>query len=123
MKFNATKKLIDNLQKLMVNSTGEIAKKSGISKRMIDYIMEGSRGASLNTLEKIADSHGLNAWHLLLDYLNLDAARSGDLDKLVTNFSKCDKTTQAYLLHVAEHGAVPAVKSAEQNESRKGPRM
>src|SRR3990167_876051 len=100
--------LIVNLQMLLKKtgiSTADLAKKSGVTKRMIDYILSRERGASIDIAGKLSGAFGLNGWQLIMPSLPYDLAKTGQLDKLIENFTRCDQKSQQYISHVAEREA------------------
>jgi transcriptional regulator with XRE-family HTH domain len=109
MKNPPAETLIKNLKMLMTKtgmSSADIAKKSGVSKRMIDYILSGERKPSVEVAGQIAEGFGLTGWQLIMPSLPYDIAKDGTLDKLINNFSHCDNKSQDYISHIAEKDAV-----------------
>lgn len=100
--------LINNLQMLMARtntSPSWIAQKSGVSKRMIEYIISGERGASIEIADKIAEAYGISGWQLIMPSLPYDLAKSGKLQKLIENYDHCNTETKNYVYHVMEREA------------------
>jgi len=105
--------LIANLKMLMSKtnmSNKEIAQKSGVSTRMIDYILNGQRGATIETAEKLANVFGLTGWQIIMPSLPYDIAKSGALDKLIKDFSHCGDISQQYISSVAQREAIYKVQ-------------
>lgn len=105
--------MIINLKMLMERTkmtTKQIALKSGISSRMIDYILSGERGATIETAEKIANVFGLTGWQLIMPSLPYDVAKSGALDQLIKDFSHCETVSQKYISSVAQREAIYKVQ-------------
>jgi len=100
--------LVINLKMLMFKlniSSAQLAEKSGVSKRMIDYILSGERKASVEVAGEIASGLGLTAWQLIMPSLSYDIAKDGTLEKLVNNFAHCSNTSQDFIFQVAAREA------------------
>lgn len=108
MKPLPAQNLRDNLRLLLketgITTTG-LAAKSGISKRMIDYILSGERGASIDVAESLAKAFGLNGWQLIKPNLQYDLHKSGRLEELEKKFLACEQETQDYVLSVMKREA------------------
>ena len=83
-------------------NTAALSKMSGVSKRMIDYILTEERRASIEIAEQLAGAFGLNAWHLIIPGLKYDVAKPGILDKLIENYASCPPVSREYINQVAE---------------------
>ena len=74
----------ENLKKIMAArglSANRLSQMSSVSQVMIGYILKSERGASLDTLQAIADALGLPAYMLLVPDFNFQH----DADDIVTN--------------------------------------
>lgn len=108
MKPSATDIFKQNLIMLMAKTkvkSSWIATHSGVSKRMIDYIVEGERTPTIDTANKIAECFGLAGWQMQMPSLPYDIAKSGVLDHLIDVFTHSDKETRNYTLKVMERDA------------------
>lgn len=108
MKPTTAETLITNLKMLMAKTktnTAWIARQSGVSKRMVDYILSGERGASIEVAEKIANAYGITGWQLIMPSLPYDLASSGKLDRLINKFEHCSQVAQDYVLDVLKREA------------------
>lgn len=108
MKITPAETLVINLKMLLSITkitTGELALKSGVSKRMIDYILSGERKPSVEVAGQLAEGFGLTGWQLIMPSLPYDIAKNGILDKLIKDFIHCDTTSQDYISHVAQRDA------------------
>lgn len=108
MKHTTAETLITNLKMLMAQTktnTAWIAKQSGVPKRMVDYILSGERGASIEIAEKIANAYGITGWQLIMPSLPYTLASSGKLDNLIKRFDSCNQVAQAYVLDVLKREA------------------
>lgn len=114
MKISPADTLVINLKMLMqktgINSA-ELHLKSGVSKRMIDYILNGDRKPSVEIAGQLADGFGLTGWQLIMPSLPYDLAKNGTLEKLINDFSHCAHASQDYITHVAEREATYKVNS------------
>jgi transcriptional regulator with XRE-family HTH domain len=97
--------LVTNLRMLLAKtgmSVGELASKSGVSKRMIDYILAGERKATIPTAEKLAEPFGLSGWQLIMPNLPYELARNGKLDRLIDSYEHSNDATRGYVDSVLE---------------------
>lgn len=109
MKPTPAETLVTNLKMLMLKtsmSSADLSLKSGVSKRMIDYILGGERKPSVEIAGQLAEGFGLTGWQLIMPSLPYDIAKDGTLDKLIKDFSHCEHSSQDYIRHVAEREAV-----------------
>lgn len=109
MKTPPAETLVINLKMLMTKtntSSADLSKRSGVSKRMIDYILNGDRKPSVELAGDLAEAFGLTGWQLIMPSLPYDLAKDGTLDKLIKDYTHCAQTSQDYISHVAEREAV-----------------
>lgn len=98
-------KNIDMLIRELPMPIEDVARKSEISKRMIQYIIADQRQPTVTTAEAIAEAFGIAPWELLLPNLNAQLARSGKLNRLVRNYGAAPDQTRNYIDFVAERDA------------------
>lgn len=100
--------IVTNLRHLM-RETGmkpaALATKSGVSKRMIDYILTKERTPTIEVAEALANAFGLTGWQLLLPDLPVHLAKTGQLDRLLSYYSHSSDAGRAYIDRVAEQEA------------------
>lgn len=100
--------LAKNLQ-MLIDETGlkiaELSRRSGVSERMIRYILDQDRTASIDIVESLAAVFKLDGWHLVMPGLKLDLARTGKLQKLIGDYSVSSSEGREYIERVAEHEA------------------
>lgn len=109
MKTEPAEILVINLKSLMGKTaltSSDLSKKSGVSKRMIDYILNGDRKATIELTGKLADAFGLAAWQLIMPSLPYDIAKNGTLNQLIKDFSACATESQDYIRHLAQRDAI-----------------
>lgn len=97
--------LATNLRELMREtgmSARAVSSKSGVSLRMINYILIGERKATLDVADRIAAVFGINGWQIIKPELKIDLARSGRLSKLVEHYESASEEGRQYLDRVAE---------------------
>ncbi len=87
-------------------TSADLAKKSGVSKRMIDYILNEDRKATVELAGKLAEAFGLTGWQLIMPSLPYEIAKNGTLNQLIKDYSHCGTESQDYINHVAQREAV-----------------
>lgn len=103
-----TQTLIDNVRSLMrafPMTKPELAKRSGISERMIAYILAGERTPTVEVANDLAKAFGLNGWQLLVPGLSMELAKVGKLEVLVKNYMNSSESGRDYIDSVAEREA------------------
>ena len=78
----------------------ELADKSHVSARYIDYILNYQKYPSIEIAENIAKGFGLEGWHMILPSLNYELGKNGKLNSLLKEFSESTKVTQDYVSEV-----------------------
>lgn len=100
--------LVTNLRELMRITKirkPDLAKKSGVSERMIGYILAKERTPTVDTAEALGQAFGLNGWQLIMPGLPIHLAKNGHLDKLVKNYARLTDEGREYVDRVAEKEA------------------
>jgi transcriptional regulator with XRE-family HTH domain len=100
--------LIENLRMLLEKSSMPIpllAQKSGVSKRMIDYILAGERKAGLDVADNLAAVFGISGWQLIMPNLRWEMVKSGNLEELIQNYVNSSEAGREFILSVAEREA------------------
>ena len=72
-------------------STKEIHRRSGVSERMIDYLLAGERSPTEDIADAVGSAFGVTGWHMLNPNLTSDLAQSGKLDALIQHYSSADE--------------------------------
>lgn len=102
---NTRETLVTNLRALMTAAKigkDNRAKKSGVSERMIGYILSKQKTPTIDVAESLAKPFGLTGWQLLMPNLPVELAKDGRLEKLIDNFANASDTAQQYIFQVAE---------------------
>jgi transcriptional regulator with XRE-family HTH domain len=84
----------------------DLAKKSGVTKRMIQYVLNKERVPSIDVAAALAGAFSINGWQLLVPNLKSELARCGQLEKLVQNYQRANPDAQRYLDGVAERESI-----------------
>ena len=95
--------LILNLKMLMTHnnmSVSDLAKKSGITARMIYMVLNKERKPGIELADSLAKAFGLSGWHIIKPNLPYDMIRSGKMEEVEKNFLACEQETQEYVLSV-----------------------
>ena len=83
----------------------ELAQKSGVSDRMISYLLAQERTASIDVIDSLARVFKLTGWQLIMPGLMSDLAKSGKLERLIRNYVKSSSDGRTYIERVAEREA------------------
>lgn len=78
----------------------DVAKKSGVSSRYIDYLLNFDKYPSIEVAENIGQAFGLDGWHMILPNLDYELGKNGKLAELLKDFTESSKITQAYISEV-----------------------
>lgn len=78
----------------------ELAQKSGISARYIDYLLKYEKYPTIEMAENIGRSFGLSGWHMILPDLNYELGKNGKLETLLKEYTSSSKVTQDYVSEV-----------------------
>jgi transcriptional regulator with XRE-family HTH domain len=82
-----------------------LAAKSGISKRMIQYLLKAERIATIDTVDALAKPFGLTSWQLIMPNLEADLIKDGTLQKLIDDYTHSSAEGRQYINRVAEQEA------------------
>lgn len=91
----------------------DLARRSGVSDRMIKYILAKERIPSIEIADSLAQPFGLSGWQLLKPNLNIRLAQEGKLDRLLDNYSGLSDTARDYIDEVAERETTYTSKIAK----------
>lgn len=112
---NVSETLIKNLRVLMDDrgwKPKKLSEKSGVSPRMVAYILKGERVCSIEIAEQLANAFGLQGWELLINDMPEHLLKSKKLEKLYKNYAKATMEAQEYIDHIAEREAQYSTKKA-----------
>lgn len=107
-KLKTSDTLITNLKTLMKvtkMTKDQVALKSGVSSRMISYVLAGEKTPSIEIAEALGKAFGLSGWHMIMPSLPYDLAKSGKLDELVRNYAASDEEGRDFLNKAAQREA------------------
>lgn len=100
--------LASNIREMM-RATGmtkaDVAKKSGVSERMIGYILSKERSPTVDVAEALGRAFGLSGWQMIMPDLPVQLAKNGLLERLVKNYSSISEEGREYINRVAEREA------------------
>ena len=102
-KPNVTEILVENIRSLMKETKTTkpmLAKKSGVSERMIAYILAKQRTPTVDIAESLASAFGLRGWQLMVPGIKPEIAKS--TDSLISRYSEMTPEGREYLDRVAE---------------------
>lgn len=108
MPSKTEKTLSQNLKHLMELSgwnVEEVAKRSGVSKRMVSYVISMERKASITIAEDLAKAFNLEGWHLIMPNLPRDLEQSKALRRLIDDYIGSDNEGRDMISKVAEREA------------------
>jgi plasmid maintenance system antidote protein VapI len=94
-----------NLRRLMDAmdwSEHELAKRSKVSQKAINNLLNRTTGCTITTADKLARPFGLTGWQLMLENIPLDAAFSATLTQVVVKLVRTDKKGREFILSAAE---------------------
>ena len=83
-----------------------LSRKSGVSVRMINYILKKDRAPTIDVIDNIASAFHLTAWELLTPNLDVSLVKSRRLEKLVNNYASASIEGRTFIDHVAEKEAI-----------------
>jgi transcriptional regulator with XRE-family HTH domain len=100
--------LSNNIRVLMKEfpvSKAALSRKSGVSVRMIGYVLAKEKTATVDIVEQLAGAFGLAGWQLLIPNLTVELAKNGKLGKLIDNYARSSSDGRVYIERVAEKEA------------------
>lgn len=83
----------------------QLSQLSGISLRMVNYVLSGERGATVETAEKLAEPFKISGWQLIMPTLEKDISNNGHLQKLIENYQKADAQGKSLIEAIAAREA------------------
>lgn len=82
-----------------------IADRSGVSERMVDYLLSGDRSPTVDVADQIGHVFGLSGWQMLYPNLTEDLARRGKLDNLLSAYGAASDEGKDLIEMVAQREA------------------
>lgn len=107
-KPTVTDVVVANLRSLMAEtktSKQVLSKKSGVSERMIAYILSKERTPTVDKTDALAGVFGLKGWQLQIPGIKAAIAKDGKLENLVANYNEMSDSGRQYLDLVADKEA------------------
>lgn len=89
-----------NVRRLMTAmewSEHQLAKKSGVSQKAINNLLNRTTGCTITTADKLARPFGLTGWQLMLEDIPADAAFGGTLTQIIAKFLKADTKAREFI--------------------------
>lgn len=83
-------------------SEHDLARKSGVSQKAINNLLNQVTGCTLTTAEKLAAPFGLNGWQLMVEEIPADAAFASTLTGIVVKFMRTDEKGRDFIRAAAE---------------------
>ena len=102
--------LARNLRYLMDQhqlSEAAVARRAGVSQRTVNNMLRQATSPSLDNVEMVAQSFGLNLWHLIMPDLPTDLIGSKSLAKLYHSFCRADPELRTLIMGLASRANVP----------------
>lgn len=90
------------LMSLFDYKPAKLAKLSGVSPRMIAYILSGERVPTVDTAEQLARPFGLNGWQLLIPTLPDDIEQLKTIGTIVSNYVDASNEGKSLISMIAE---------------------
>lgn len=98
--------LAKNLNKLMTLSGGmtkaALSRKSGVSERMVAYICNAEKTATIETAEALAEVFGLSGWQIIMPELPDDITHTKATGKVMENYMQSSNEGKDLINMVAE---------------------
>jgi transcriptional regulator with XRE-family HTH domain len=95
----------ENVRRLMTAmdwSEHDLAKRSGVSQKAINNLLNRTTGCTITTAHKLAAPFGLTGWQLMIQDIPADAAFASTLTHIVCKFLKSDASGRAFILNAAD---------------------
>lgn len=100
--------LAANLRSLMDNeelSEAKTAKKTKVSQRAINKVLNQEGAATVDTLDRLSEGFKQQGWKLILPKLPPELLFSADLEQLIESFIKSSPDGREHILRTAEREA------------------
>jgi len=88
----------------------QLAEKSGVSPRMIAYLLSEERAPTIDIIERLARSFGLEAWQLMLPGIDPTALNANRLSHLISDYSSASDNGRKLIEMIAEREADYPIK-------------
>ena len=107
MELEAQAALAGNVRRLMFEhdlTETALAKRAGLSQKVINNTLHSRSVSKLDTVEKIARAFGLRAWQLLIPNLDFDSTTSGQMGELVMRYQHLSADLRAAVAAIIGRG-------------------
>lgn len=78
-------------------SEHELARRSRVSQKAINNLLNKTNGCTITTADKLARPFGLTGWQLMLENIPADAAFGGTLTQIIAKFLKADPKGREFI--------------------------
>lgn len=89
----------------------QVAKASGVSPRMVQYILDGDRTPSIEIADQLARAFGITGWQLIKPSLPEDLVSSNALSEVLDDFIAANPEGRELIRTIARREADFAKKS------------
>jgi transcriptional regulator with XRE-family HTH domain len=94
---------VRRLMQAMDWSEHDLAKKSGVSQKAINNLLNQVTGCTVTTAEKLAHAFGLTSgWQLMIEEVPQDAAFGNTLNHIVVKFLRTDDQGRDFIRQAAD---------------------
>lgn len=100
-----TETLALNLRTLMTRAKmtkKRLAQLSGVSERMVGYVLARERTATIEMADMLAKPFGLTGWQILMPGLPIPEAKAGDVEALIRKYALASEDGKNYISRVAD---------------------
>lgn len=109
VKRPATRQTLARTLRLLMDKSGyseaEVSKRSGVSKKSINNMLNARHAPNLDHVDAVAAVFGLNLWHLIMVGLPDELIASKSLDELITRYGNASPLGRESIDRVAEMAA------------------
>lgn len=93
---------VRRLMRSMEWSEHDLARRSGVSQKAINNLLNQATGCTITTADKLARPFGLQGWQLQLPDIPPDAAFANSLTNIVVKWIHTDERGREFISHAAD---------------------